>query len=146
MVNISTIWAFMMLVVIKIRMYAISKLSQIKKVKSLQSLNLQLLTFFFITPLTNYLLSTFLLHLFGELFATFSQVGFNLLKIHPCHLQRYLFLNFSKRAYGIKLFVFCFINLHFAILLLVNEFPVIYNSTGCLWSYTPLFYKHLQYA
>gem|GEM_PF-3518910 len=31
MVNISTIWAFMMLAVIKIRMYAISKLSQTKK-------------------------------------------------------------------------------------------------------------------
>jgi len=50
MVNISTIWAFMMLVVIKIRMYAISKLSQIKKVKSLWSLNLQLSTFYVNLP------------------------------------------------------------------------------------------------
>jgi hypothetical protein len=29
---------------------------------------------------------------------------------------------------------------------LVNEFPVICNSTGCLWSCSPLFYKRLQYA
>ena len=122
----------------------IYKTKKRSKAFSLSTSNFQplILSYFY----ANYLLSTFLLHLFGELFATFSQIGFNLLKIHPRHFRRYFFLDFSKRTHGIKLFVFCFINLHFAILLLVNEFPVIYNSTGCLWSYTPLFYKHLQYA